>query len=107
MERVQAGDEFRQNAEMIERWFNQDGILKYKKIEALPSIYELITPSKERALALNKAYLSIVKEQSFLFGRDAVITPNQNVFEHIDNEVPPLHKQHRYEWDIRLAWPNQ
>ncbi|MGR6871098.1 hypothetical protein ACU6U9_02050 [Pseudomonas sp. HK3] len=107
MERVQGGDEFRQNSEMIERWFNQDGTLKYAKIEALPSIYELITPSKERALALNKAYLTIVKEQSFLFGRDPVLTPNKNVFEEINSEVPPLEKQHRYEWDIRLAWPNQ
>ena len=107
MERVQGGDEFRQNSEMIARWFNTDGSLKYDEINALPSIYELITPSKERALALNKAYLTIVKEQSFLFGRDAVLTPNKNVFEKIDNDVSPLNKEHRYEWDIRLAWPNQ
>lgn len=107
MERVQGGDEFRQNSEMIERWFNQDGSLKYAEIKALPSIYELITPSKERALALNKAYLTIVKEQSFLFGRDPVLTPNKNVFKEINTEVPPLEEQHRYAWDIRLDWPKQ
>ena len=107
MERVQGGDEFRQNAEMIARWFNQDGSLKYKKIEALSSIYPLITPSKERALALNKAYLTIVQEQSYLFGRDPVLSPNHNVFKAINTDVAPLEEAHRYQWDIRLAWPTK
>lgn len=107
MERVQGGDEFRQNAEMIARWFNQDGSLKYKKIEALSSIYPLITPSKERALALNKAYLTIVQEQSYLFGRDPVLSPNHNVFKEINTDVAPLEEAHRYQWDIRLAWPTK
>lgn len=104
MERVQGGDEFRQNTEMRNRWFNEDGTLKYDDIQKLPSIYPLITPSKKRALDLNKAYLTIVQEQSFLFGRDAMINPSHNVFENIDSEIEPLQPAHRYKWDIRLDW---
>ena len=105
MKRVNGGDEFRQNQEMIQRWFNADGSLKSKEISELDSIYPLITPSKERALDLNKAYLSIVKEQSFLYGRDAILKPNSNVFKEINSEVPPLEEAHRHQWDIRLNWP--
>ncbi|NJO32409.1 MAG: hypothetical protein HC869_04050 [Rhodospirillales bacterium] len=39
----------------------------------------LITSSPERAALLNKAYMALVKEQSFEFGRDSVITPPVNV----------------------------
>ena len=45
----------------------------------------LITPSHERALQLNKAYMSLVREQSFAKGRDAVLVPTENVFEEIVN----------------------
>ena len=33
-------------------------------------VYDLIAPSPERAMLLNKAYRVIVDEQSYLFGRD-------------------------------------
>ncbi|MCX7913864.1 MAG: hypothetical protein N2511_04690, partial [Thermodesulfovibrionales bacterium] len=36
-------------------------------------ISTLLYPSKERALMLNKAYWTIVKEQSFIRGREANI----------------------------------
>lgn len=104
MERVKGGDEFRQNSEMLERWFNQDGSLDFEKVKSQPSIYELITPSKERALSLNKAYRTIVEEQSFIFGRDPMLTPSKNVFQSIDSDVPPLEEAHRHQWDIRLDW---
>lgn len=107
MKRVQGGDEFRQNQEMIERWFNEDGSLKEKEISNLKSIYPLITPSKQRALSLNKAYYTIVKEQSYLYGRDANITPNTNVFSQINSDVPPLKPEHQHKWDIRLDWSDR
>lgn len=107
LERVGGGDEFRQNREMLERWFNADGSVKRDKVQNLGSIYELITPSPERALALNKAYRAIVEEQSYIFGRDTVIQPATNVFQSIDQAVPPLEPEHRHDWDIRLDWPNQ
>ncbi len=104
LERVGGGDEFRQNDEMLERWFNSNGTVKRDEIERLDSVYELITPSTERALMLNKAYLAIVKEQSYLYGRDTSIAPAKNVFQEIDRETPPLQEEFRYKWDIRLAW---
>lgn len=104
MERVQGGDEFRQNAEMKYRWFDENGKLLKNKIKSLESIYPLITPTKERAIDLNKAYLTIVKEQSYIFGRDPMLIPSRNVFREIDADVAPLEDAHRYHWDIRLDW---
>lgn len=104
MRRVGGGDEFRQNAEMLARWFNAEGKLNEAKVKQANSVYELITPSPERALALNKAYQTIVKEQSYLFGRDATITEATNVLSEIDAEQPPLLPEHRYHWDMRLDW---
>jgi len=103
-ERVGGGDEFRSNPEMMQRWFNKDGSVNYSKIKG-KDVYELIVPSKERALTLNKAYKVIVDDQRFLFGRDATVKPPQNVYENIDNKTAPtLKAQFFYDWDIRLAW---
>ncbi|WP_339898910.1 hypothetical protein [uncultured Gilvimarinus sp.] len=104
LERVGGGDEFRQNAEMLERWFDKQGTVKHEKVAAQDTLYDLITPSPERALDLNKAYYRIVQEQSFLFGRDAVLTPADNVYQTIDTAIAPLASEHRYGWDIRLDW---
>lgn len=104
LERVGGGDEFRQNTEMLERWFNADGSLDHDKVRQAENIYQLITPSRERALALNKAYRAIVEEQSYIFGRDAVLKPATNVFQVVDKEVEPLRAEHRFQWDIRLDW---
>jgi hypothetical protein len=104
MKRVGGGDEFRQNAEMLARLFTDDGELNEAKVKQANSVYELITPSPERALALNKAYQTIVREQSYLFGRDATITEAANVLSEIDAEQPPLLPEHRYHWDMRLDW---
>ncbi len=103
-ERVGGGDEFRQNTEMKKRWFHHDGTVNKERIEKLKSIYPLITPSKERALQLNKAYKLIVEEQSYIFGRDAVLKPAKNVLQQVDSTTFPLLEEHRYAWDIRLDW---
>jgi len=42
-------------------------------------VSELLLPSPERALRLDKAYRAIVREQSFTRGRDATITPPVHV----------------------------
>jgi hypothetical protein len=39
----------------------------------------LLLPSAQRAMQLDKAYRSIVLEQSFAKGRDATVKPAQNV----------------------------
>jgi hypothetical protein len=68
-------------------------------------VYELITPSRERALAVNKAYRVIVQDQDFIFGRDATTAPPQNVYELVSNENSPTLSEHRtFKWDIRLDW---
>ena len=47
------------------------------------TVYDLIAPSRDRALTLtltlNKAYRVIVDEQSFVFGRDATVTPPAHI----------------------------
>ncbi len=104
MQRVGGGDEFRQNEEMLSRWFNQDGSVKEDKLRGAQSLYDIITPSPRRALDLNKAYLTIVKEQSYLFGRDATLTEAKNVLRFIDEDIPPLAPENRHQWDLRLNW---
>jgi len=104
MERVGGGDEFRQNQEMLDRWFNDDGSVNQEKVTSVASLYQLIMPSPERALALNKAYKAIVNEQSYIFGRDAVLKPATNVLQQVDDSVAPLQEAHRHHWDMRLDW---
>ncbi|CAM2007789.1 hypothetical protein [Acanthopleuribacter pedis] len=88
-ERVGGGDEFRANQEVLERFF-EDGKPRETDIaRAAPGgdkdITWLIAPSRERALNLNRAYLEIVKEQSFKHGRDALLGPIDNVHQRIEN----------------------
>ncbi len=104
---VGGGDEFRNNPEMIERWFNESGNVNDTAVDSLENIYQLITPSRERALMLNKAYQVIVKEQSFIRGRDATVKPVTNVLKTINTEIPPLPEELHQERDIRLDWSSQ
>ena len=105
LERVGGGGEFRSNPEMFERWFNTDGTVNQDKVAAAEDVYELITPSAERARELNKAYRVIVDDQDYIYGRDATVRPPENVYHHIDNETAPtLPPQYFVEWDIRLDW---
>lgn len=104
LRRSGGGSEFRGNPEMLARWYRIDGSVDTEKVTAA-DVYELITPSRRRALDLNKAYTHIVRHQSYIYGRDASWVPAQNIFRDIDEEIPPLESQHRfYNWDIRLDW---
>lgn len=103
-ERAGGGDEFRSNPEMMDRWFDENGNVDHEKIKG-KDVYSLITPSTDRALKLNKAYKAIVEEQDFLYGRDATITPPQNVYNEVSNETSPtLDPKFQYDWNIRLDW---
>jgi hypothetical protein len=98
------GNEFRENPEIIEKWFNEDGSVNEEKVLAA-DVYELLAPSPERALTLNKAYMAIVRDQDFIYGRDANVTPAVNVYDAVDPETAPvLPAERQYNWDIRLAW---
>jgi hypothetical protein len=105
LERVGGGGEFRNNAEMQARWFHADGTPDKTRIKAAQDVYELIVPSVQRALHLNKAYKVLLQDQDFLYGRDATALPPSSVYQTIDNsETPTLAPQHIYTWDIQLDW---
>jgi len=92
---------------MFDKWYNPDGSVNKEKVKQA-DVYQLITPSKQRAYAMNKAYTQIVRTQSFIHGRDVNILPAINVHKEIDESVAPLKKEHRVEgWDIRLDWSNK
>ena len=97
------GNEFRQNPEMISKWLNRDGTVKPAAHSA--DVYELLAPSKPRALKLNKAYTHIVRHQNFIEGRDATWLVSPNILRAVDEDIPPLASEYRfYQWDIRLNW---
>lgn len=84
-----AGDEFRDNDEVMEKFFDADGALKPEAIAQLHrDIGTLLLPSQERAINLNKAYRAIVQEQSFVLGRDATVTPVKNVHPNVEQNQP-------------------
>jgi hypothetical protein len=102
--RAGGGDEFRSNLEMVARWFNEDGTVDAEAVRG-QDVYTLITPSRERALALNKAYRTIVAEQDYIFGRDATVSAPINVYRRVDPETAPtLSAELFHTWDIRLDW---
>lgn len=100
---VGGGDEFRQNTEILDRWFNEDGSVKEQEVRN-SDVYQLITPSRDRALALNKAYRTIVEDQDFHHGRDANLAPAVNVYENVDENSPVLPQDKVRNYDIRLNW---
>lgn len=104
--RVHGGDEFRANQEVLQRYFPA-GKLDEEKVRAAKDMRELVTPSRERALALNKAYMALVREQDFAHGRDAVAQPATNVHQEIKNGDTGLKKNKAVYRDGRLwlEWP--
>lgn len=105
LERIGGGGEFRSNAEMAARWFHADGTVNRAAVAAARDVYELVMPSRRRALDLNKAYRAIVADQDYLYGRDAFVTPPSNVYQRIDNDTAPtLPLEQFHPWDIRLDW---
>lgn len=105
LERAGGGSEFRSNPEMQARWFHKDGTLNREAVAGAADVYELITPSRKRALLLNKAYRVIVTDQSFLFGRDPTVSPATNVYDSVDvASAPTLPASQQFQWDLRLHW---
>lgn len=85
-----AGDEFRANSEIKEKFFDTDGnIIKDEVDNIEDDITYLIYPSVTRAIELNKAYKVIVDEQSFIYGKDAHIKPlDDTVYKEIEIDKP-------------------
>lgn len=104
LKRTGGGSEFRNNEEMARRWFKADASVDVEKVRQARDVHALITPSRQRALQLNKAYRSLVLEQSFRYGRDAMVAPPLNVLTAVEPEMAPLEPEFRYQWDIRVQW---
>lgn len=102
--RVGAGDELRANTELLARYF-PDGRLDEAAVRGAADLAELLTPSRARALALDKAYRTIVREQSFTHGRDAVLAPAVHVHAHIDPERTPTAGAAHLDGRLQLRWP--
>lgn len=84
-----AGDEFRNNQGIIDRFFAADGSERPAAFSRLDTrIGPMILPDAKRALALDKAYQAIVKQQSFVFGRSAHVRPMQNVHRSVEAGAP-------------------
>lgn len=105
-QRVQGGDEFRANDEILARFFPGGELDEASVRRAAPGgdrdIAWLILPSRRRALDLNKAYLAIVREQSFAHGRDTLLAPPANVHATIVNGETDLGQAGKVFRDGRL-----
>jgi hypothetical protein len=79
-----AGDDLRENDEIEARFFDGNGRVREAALVRLhDDISTLLVPSAARALALDRAYLAIVREQSFVLGRDTVLGPSRRVRRHV------------------------
>ncbi|MCB9614012.1 MAG: hypothetical protein H6722_16350 [Sandaracinus sp.] len=108
LRRVRAGDELRANGEMIERFFDAQGRVRADEVRrAAPGgdrdLAWLLMPSRQRALALDRAYLGLVRAQRFHLGRDAVLAPPTNVHRRIENEATELEQVH-FDGRLHLEW---
>ena len=80
-----AGDELRENTEVYEKFFTPAGAIKTDIIKQLnDDITVLLNPSPQRAVMLNKSYRTIVAGQTFIYGRDATVTPATNVHKQVE-----------------------
>ncbi len=79
----------RENAEVRERFFDARGALRPDAVARLHTdVATLLLPSASRAVALDRAYMATVEEQSFTKGRDAIVAPAVNAYAH-----PPVGKR--------------
>ncbi|MBK9033659.1 MAG: hypothetical protein IPL61_20740 [Myxococcales bacterium] len=104
--RVGGGDETRANDELLARFF-PDGALDERALARAAvggdrDLAWLLTPSRARALALDKAYLAVVREQSFGRGRDAVLRPATRVHAEVRDDDTGLDASGRIYRDARL-----
>jgi hypothetical protein len=76
------GDDYAENLEVLQRFFDGKGALRPDAISRLHrDVTVLLLPSPQRALELDRAYLAIVREQSFVRGRDTLTYALRNVID--------------------------
>lgn len=104
--RTQGGDEFRSNTELLARFFPKGRLDRAAVLRAAPGgdrdLHWLLAPSRERAHALNKSYLALVRAQGFEAGREVMLAPPRNVQRTIENGDTGLAAKGRIYSDGRL-----
>ncbi len=104
--RVQGGDETRSNEELLARFFPgghlAEAELRRAAVGGDRDLAWVLFPGRARALALDKAYLAVVREQSFTRGRDATLAPATRVHDRIVDEGTGLGEAGRVHRDGRL-----
>src|SRR5262249_7439822 len=85
----------RANGEMLARFF-PGGRLAESRLRgakgARLDLAQLLTPTRRRALDLDKAYLVLVRDQSFVLGREPRLAPPVNLHATIENAETDLGK---------------
>ncbi len=106
LRRVLGGDEFRANTEMLSRFFPGGGLDEALVRREAPGgdqdLAWAILPSRQRALALNRAYMALVATQTFHLGRDTLLAPPVHVHRVIRNGATALRATGRVFRDGRL-----
>ncbi len=82
-----AGDEFRANGDVIGAFFDPGGKPRPDMLARLRAdVATLLYPSRRRALDLDKAYRTIVLDQTYIRGRDAMLAPAENVRREVEQD---------------------
>lgn len=82
-----SGDEFRENDEVFKKFFLDNAEINSSAIAKLHNdVTELLFPSYERAMKLNKAYKALVQTQTFIDGRAGHISPFKNVHKEVQEK---------------------
>ncbi|HVY25395.1 MAG TPA: hypothetical protein VHB79_02545 [Polyangiaceae bacterium] len=80
LQQAQGGDDYAENDEVQRRFFDERGAVRPAALAQLHAdVTQLLLPSPERALALDRAYLATTREQSFVRGRDTVASAVHNL----------------------------
>lgn len=84
-----AGDSYRSNDELRARFYTAAGEARPEAFAKLAQdVRALLLPSAARALALDKAYWLIVREQSFGAGREPMLAPATRVLREVEADLP-------------------
>jgi hypothetical protein len=111
-ERAGGGDEFRSNSELAKRFFRGARVNEREVLRAArggdKDLAFLLLPSRERAIALDKATMALVRAQAFELGRNGLLGPAQNVHAEIHETATGLEESGRVYADgsLRLDWTN-
>jgi hypothetical protein len=111
LRRAGGGDDFRGNAELRARFFRGDRPDEAALRRAAPGgdrdLFDLVAPSRERALAFDKAYLALVRTGRFSLGRDAPLAPPADVHASVEPGAPTglaASKRLYADGRLQLAW---